>query len=623
MSGCATCSKGCHGPNVKSGGTKKAAERRVAVIGQPNCGKSMLFNRITKAGAYVGNWPGVTVDLLQATVDVDGQLVEFVDLPGLYDLEGYSEDERVVQNFLERNPLDLILVVANASQIDRQARMILQVKQLGIPAIVLLNMADEARNFGIQIDTQLLGQRWNLPTFLISAKYGQGFVEAFAEIALQLREPREVREPLKNIREHLSEQRPSESDLQAVLTDAVIMPPPDQVTRTDRIDRWMLHPVLGLPLFLVAMAVVFAFVWNIGLPSQDVAGVLTGWIQTYLIEPVINPLPDGLKDFILNGVWNGVATVASFVPLVVIFFFCMAAIEDSGYLSRAAFMMDAFMSKLGLDGRGFVMQIMGFGCNVPALMGTRVIRSRSMRLLNMMIIPFSLCSARLAVFVFIIAAVFPSSYGWVILFLLYVLSFASAFLAALILQRHRHFVSVEPFVLELPPYRMPTVKQVLLRGCGEVREFLRRATSFIILGCMAIWFLTNYPIGATGVHTWGGQIGQWMAPVMDPIGVVDAHLTLALIFGFIAKEVVLGALATIYAMNEDGVAQAIGQALTPADAIGFCVFTLLYTPCLSTVATIKAESKSWPFTIFSLVFSLVYAWAMAYVFRELAMIIGL
>ena len=623
MSGCATCSKGCHGPNIKRDASKREGQRRVAVIGQPNCGKSMLFNRITKAGAYVGNWPGVTVDLLPAIVDLDGQLVEFVDLPGLYDLEGYSEDEQVVQHFLERSVVDLILVVVNASQIDRQTRMILQVKQLGIPAIVLLNMADEARHFGIHIDPALLAQRWGMPTFLISAKYGQGFVEAFAGISSALQMPKQVREPLKEIRAHLQSARPSEVDIKSVLDGAVVMPPADQETRTDRIDRWMLHPVLGLPLFLLAMAVVFAVVWNIGLPSQDVANDVTGWIQTYLIEPVINPLPSGLKDFILNGVWNGVATVASFVPLVVIFFFCMAAIEDSGYLSRAAFMMDAFMSKLGLDGRGFVMQIMGFGCNVPALMGTRVIRSRSMRLLNMMIIPFSLCSARLAVFVFIIAAVFPTSYGWVILFALYLLSFASAFLAALILQRHKYFVSVEPFVLELPPYRLPTLKQVLIRGWGEVKEFLRRATSFIVLGCMAIWFLTNFPTGMTGVDTWGGQIGQWMAPVMDPIGVADPHLTLALIFGFIAKEVVLGALATIYAMSEDGVAQAIGQALTPADAIGFCVFTLLYTPCLSTVATVKAESKSWAFTTFSLVFSLLYAWIMAYLFRHLAMAVGL
>jgi ferrous iron transport protein B len=622
MSGCATCSKGCHGPNLAVKRSRSPAQKRVVVIGQPNCGKSTLFNRITRAGAHVGNWPGITVDLLQSTVDLDGQITEFVDLPGLYDLEGFSEDEQVAQRFLETTTVDLILVVANASQIDRQARMIMQVKELGIPTIVLLNMADEARHFGIQIKPDLLAQRWGLPTFLISAKYGQGFAHAFAEIAHILHGPKCTQPSLHDIRAHLAHHRPSDQAIQEVLSGAVIMPPPDLETRTDRIDRWLLHPILGLPLFLLAMLAVFAFVWYVGLPSQDVAGAITDAIQTYLIEPVIAPLSPGIQDFIINGMWSGVATVASFVPLVVIFFFCMAAIEDSGYLSRAAFMMDAFMSRLGLDGRGFVMQIMGFGCNVPALMGTRVIRSRAMRLLNMMIIPFSLCSARLAVFVFIIAAVFPGSYGWLVLFFLYLLSFASAFLAAVLLQRHKHFVSVEPFVMELPPYRMPTLKQILLRGWGEVREFLRRATSFIILGCMAIWFLTNYPVGTTGVNTWGGQIGQWMAPIMDPIGVVDAHLTLALIFGFIAKEVVLGALATIYGMSEAGVSEAIGQALSPADAIGFCIFTLLYTPCLSTIATVKAESKSWSFTLFSLVFSLLYAWVMAYFFRSVFTLMG-
>lgn len=605
----------------KSG--KRSVERRVAVVGQPNCGKSTLFNRITRASAFVGNWPGVTVDLLQATVELNGQVVEFVDLPGIYDFEGYSDDERVVQHFLEQTPVDLLLIVANASQIDRQMRMILQAKDLGIPAIVLLNMADEARHFGIQIDAERLTQRWELPTFLISAKYGQGMAEPLAAIADVLQSYEVRTTPLVHLHDRLRECHPTNAEVLGLLEGTVIMPPENVETRTDRIDHVLLHPIWGIPLFFAAMLLVFGFVWLVGLPSQDWAEALTTWLQGAVIEPLIAPLPEGLQNFILNGLWGGVATVASFVPLLVVFFFCMAAIEDSGYLSRAAFLMDAFMSKLGLDGRGFVMQIMGFGCNVPALMGTRVIRSRSMRLLNMLIIPFSLCSARLAVFVFIIAAIFPDSYGWVILFFLYVLSFVSAFLAALLLKRHRHFVSVEPFVLELPPYRLPTLQQVLLRGWGEVRHFLKRATSFIVLGCMAVWFLTNFPVGATGLETWGGQLGNWLQPIMRPIG-VDPYLTLALIFGFIAKEVVLGSLATIYAMSSnDLISQAIASTITPADAIGFCVFTLLYTPCLSTVATVRAESRSGRFTVFSLLFSLVYAWGMAYLFRHLALLMGL
>lgn len=594
-------------------------KRRVAILGQPNCGKSMLFNRITHAGARVGNWPGITVDLLSARVRLEDKLVEFVDLPGIYDLEGFSEDEQVVRTFLSTTACDLLVIVLNATQVDRQARMVMQAKTLGIPAIVVMNMADEARHLGIQIDVERLAARWQLPTHLISAKYGQGLKEMLNEVSHSLNDLRVNQALPIDINAKLAQQPVEQAHIQALTAGAIIMPPPDLETRTDRIDRVLLHPLFGIPLFFLSMLGVFYFIWFIGLPSQDLAEWATEWIQSALIEPVIAPLSETMQSLILEGVWGGVATVASFLPLIVVFFVVMAAIEDSGYLSRAAFMMDAWMSKVGLDGRGFVMQMMGFGCNVPALMGTRVIRSRPMRLLSMLVIPFSLCSARLAVFVFIIAAVFPEQHGALILFLLYVLSFVSAFIAAAMFSRQEQFIHAEPFVLELPPYRMPTLRQVLLRGWGEVRAFLSRATLFIIVGCVGVWALTHFPLGSTGLETWGGQLGAWLSPVMQPIG-IDPHLTLALVFGFIAKEIVVGSLATIYAMSEDGVTQAIASTVSAADAIGFCVFTLLYTPCLATIATIKAESKSWKYTIFSLLFSLVYAWCMALISRQIALL---
>lgn len=594
-------------------------KRRVAILGQPNCGKSMLFNRITHAGARVGNWPGITVDLLSARVRLEDKLVEFVDLPGIYDLEGFSEDEQVVRTFLSTTACDLLVIVLNATQVDRQARMVMQAKTLGIPAIVVMNMADEARHLGIQIDVERLAARWQLPTHLISAKYGQGLKEMLNEVSHSLNDLRVNQALPIDINAKLAQQPVEQAHIQALTAGAIIMPPPDLETRTDRIDRVLLHPLFGIPLFFLSMLGVFYFIWFIGLPSQDLAEWATEWIQSALIEPVIAPLSETMQSLILEGVWGGVATVASFLPLIVVFFVVMAAIEDSGYLSRAAFMMDAWMSKVGLDGRGFVMQMMGFGCNVPALMGTRVIRSRPMRLLSMLVIPFSLCSARLAVFVFIIAAVFPEQHGALILFLLYVLSFVSAFIAAAMFSRQEQFIHAEPFVLELPPYRMPTLRQVLLRGWGEVRAFLSRATLFIIVGCVGVWALTHFPLGSTGLETWGGQLGAWLSPVMQPIG-IDPHLTLALVFGFIAKEIVVGSLATIYAMSEDGVTQAIADTVSAADAIGFCVFTLLYTPCLATIATIKAESKSWKYTIFSLLFSLVYAWCMALISRQIALL---
>ncbi|MFG1295577.1 ferrous iron transport protein B [Xanthobacter variabilis] len=609
----------CCAPEVKLAPTDNKIPR-VALIGQPNTGKSMLYNRITGASAYVGNWPGITVSLSNARVKLGGREVEFVDLPGIYDLEGFSDDETVVANFLKAYPVDLVIVVVNASQIDRQILMPLQVRLLGLPAVVMLNMADEARKAGIEIDPAALSARLGVPVHLISAKYGHGFADAMVSVSAAL-DGRAGTKPVFANYESLRGTLMTEETLAETLHGAVAYPHEPPKTITDRLDRWLLHPILGLPIFFAVMLGVFYIVWSIGLPSQDWVGAVTDWIQSSILEPVLSLGPSWLQNFVINGIWLGVATVASFVPLIMLFFFCMAVVEDSGYLSRAAYLMDTWMRRLGLDGRAFVMQMMGFGCNVPALMGTRVMRSRPLRLLSMLIIPFSLCSARLAVFVFIISAVFSPVQGPLVLFSLYVISFVAAFLAAAIFSRSKQFKSTEPFVLELPPYRVPTLRQVWLRGFGELREFLHRATSFIILGTMGVWFLTNFPVDAEGLDTWGGQIGRFLQPVMAPIG-IDPYLTLALIFGFIAKEVVIGSLATIYAMSAGLVAQHIATTVSPAAAYSFCLFCLLYTPCLTTVATAKAESRSWGFMFFSLAISLVYAWLVAFVFYQSALLLG-
>ncbi|WP_180900085.1 ferrous iron transport protein B [Martelella soudanensis] len=593
---------------------------RIAMIGQPNTGKSMLYNRITGASAYVGNWPGITVSLSNARVSLSGRELEFVDLPGIYDLEGFSEDETVVADFLKTYAVDLVIIVINASQIDRQILMPLQVKQLGLPAVVMLNMADEARKADIQIDTEALSVRLGLPVHLISAKYGEGYPEAIASVDAALAARADTPPALADY-EGLRATLMSEETLAETLSGAVVYPENPPETLTAKLDRFLLHPVFGLPLFFAVMLLVFYIVWIIGLPSQDWVGAITGWIQSRILEPVLDLGPGWLKNFVINGIWLGVATVASFVPLIMLFFFCMAAVEDSGYLSRAAYLMDTWMRRIGLDGRSFVMQMMGFGCNVPALMGTRVMRSQPLRLLSMLIIPFSLCSARLAVFVFIIAAVFPPAQAPLVLFSFYVISFAAAFLAAAIFSRSKQFKNTEPFVLELPPYRVPTIRQVWLRGYGELREFLHRATNFIIIGTIAVWFLTNFPTNATGLDTWGGQLGELLQPVMAPIG-INPYLTLALIFGFIAKEVVIGSLSTIYAMSSGLVAHQIATTVSPAAAYSFCLFCLLYTPCLTTVATVKAESRSWWFMIFSLVVSLIYAWLVAFAFYQGALLLG-
>ncbi|MBZ8179452.1 ferrous iron transport protein B [Oscillatoria salina] len=593
------------------------AVKRVVLIGMPNCGKSTLFNRITGASAFVGNWSGVTVDLLQATIPINGESVEFVDLPGIYDLKSFSDDEKVVSYFLETFAIDLVLLVLNAAQIDRQIRLLLQLKALRLPAIALLNMADEAKRYGIEIATEELSQRLEMPVLLLSAKQGKGFRQAKQAIAQAL-DTQSQSYKVNNLNDCLSTAAPITSEAMSAILEGVVTFPSDlQRSLTSQLDRILLHPIAGLPLFFLGMFLVFCLIWTIGLPSQDIMGFLTSGFQEVILEPLIQPLPGVMQDLLINGIWNGVSTVASFVPLIFLFFVMMAILEDSGYLSRCAYLMDGLMVRLGLDGRSFVMQIMGFGCNVPALMGTRILRSRSLRLLTMLIIPFSVCSARLQVFVFIIAAIFPGFWGAIALFSLYLLSLIVAVITAVLLSGV--FKNDEPFVLELPPYRFPTIRHIFVRSWGEVQQFLSRASGFILLGCLAVWTLTNLPPGTTGLATLGGQIGQWLNPVMEPIG-IDPYLTLALIFGIIAKEVVVGSLAVIYGLNSTLVSQHLAISVTPAQAYSFCIFCLLYLPCLTTSATILNESKSWKFTLFSAGVSLLFAWMMSFLFYQGALL---
>ena len=296
-------------------------------------------------------------------------------------------------------------------------------------------------------------------------------------------------------------------------------------------------------------------------------------------------------------------------------------VEDSGYLSRAAFLVDALMAKMGLDGRGFVMVLMGFGCNVPALMGTRVMRSKNMRLLTMLVIPLSLCSARLQVFLFMTATLFTASQAPLVLFALYLVSFITIFITAILFKNQ--YKNSEPFILELPPYRFPTGRQIWLRGWQEVKYFLIRASKFITIGVILVWVLTHYPLDAAPASsaTLAGKIGDWFSVVLNPIG-IDSQLAITLIFGFVAKEIVIGALAVIYGLQGDALMHLMAQKLDWVQGMSFMLFTLIYTPCLSTIITLKNEAKSWAFALLSIVWSLMLAWIVSFAFYQSARWLG-
>jgi len=588
----------------------------VALVGMPNTGKSTLYNRLTGGNAVIANWPGLTVELLRGPMPADrrGQPYTLVDLPGIHDLSGSSEDEALVQRFLRRTPPALLLVVVNASQIAHQLRFVLQMGQQGIPLVVALNMSDESRRLGIAIDHQRLSAELGVAVLPISAKRNQGIhdlIDALHQRGERLPAAGEQPEPA-----HRS--LPAAQDLDArtdALAAATVSLPERLINRgTRRADRLLMHPVLGLVAFLVIVLAMFQLLYALGTPLQDRLGQLIDWTRLAVLEPLLQAAgtPEFLRGFLMDGVWLGVGTVATFLPIIFLFYVIMAVVEDSGYLPRAAFLMDGFMRWLGLDGRAFVLQVMGFGCNVPSIMGTRVIRDRGMRLLAMLCIPFSLCQARLTVFIFMAAVFFPRPW-WapgLVVFSFYGLSFLAAVITGLVFQRA--FPSREALILELPPYRSPSVVTILRRGWTATLNFLVTTRVFIVVGAAAIWLLTHLPPGAVqgSGATIADGIGAFFQPVLGPIGMNPA-LTVSLFFGFIAKEILLGAMAVIYATSETDLGGVISQTITPLQALSFMTFVLLYTPCLGTVAAQLQESKSRGFTALSLGWSLALAWILA------------
>ena len=582
--------------------------KRVALLGMPNTGKSTLFNRLTGAHAKVGNWPGLTVELLSARLLVGDQIVQLVDLPGIYDMQGFSDDEKVVTTFLETQSTDLLVVLLNTSQLDRQLSFVGQVLQQKIPVLLVMNMVDEAQKLGIHVDAEALRAQLGIPVCLISAKYGQGMERLLPAMREVLSAPLPAASETKDL---------APLPLEKIFASCISVPSQASHALTESLDRWLLHPWLGLPIFFAIMLLVFQGVFAIGKPLQDAAAWCFTEGRTVLLEPLMASWPLALQGLLLDGIYNGLSTVASFVPLIILFFVFMGIVEDTGYLSRAAYLMDALMSRFGLDGRSFVMLLMGFGCNVPALMGTRVIRSKGLRYLTMLVIPFSLCSARMQVFVFFIAALFSATQAPWVLLSLYVMSLLMAMLTSVLFKNK--YVNNDAFVLEMPPYRFPTMRQIVMRGWQEVRHFLNRASRFIVMGVLLVWVLTHFPFGvqAGSIDSWAGQMGHFMAPILSPLG-ISAELTIALVFGFVAKEIVIGSLAVIYGQEGPQLVDTIVQHLHWIQAYSFMLFVLIYTPCVSTIATIRNETQSIGFTTLSVLWPLAVAWAVSFVFYQTA-----
>ncbi|MDC0626359.1 ferrous iron transport protein B [Methylophilaceae bacterium] len=563
--------------------------KKIALIGMPNSGKSTFFNSISGASARIANWSGVTVDIESVRTLIFGEMVELIDLPGIYSLQSGSDDEVVVHKFLKNNQIDEIFFILNSTQIDRQILLASELLSMGYTLRILCNMNDEAKKSGIQIQYDKLQKRLQTPIHPISAKFKEGY-----EFLSKRQEEKKINGNSKKF-------------VESEIKNYISFPKTLDSSVTEKLDRFFLHPYFGLPIFFITLFFLFQIIYGVAEPIQDFLGGVFDYFGGLLQSNLALWLPNLLSSFIYDGMYLGITTVLTFIPVIIIFFLIMSFIENSGYLSRAAFLVDRMMEKMGLDGRSFVLILFGFGCNVPALMGTKIMRSKSIRYLSMLIIPFSLCSARLQVFLFFTAIFFEPKIGGLVLFSMYMISFLLIVFTAIIFKKDQS--EEESVLIEMPAYQLPTFRQNILTATHEVKHFLARASKFILGGVIIVWFLTNTYLSSD--LSVADFIGNTLNPIFDPIGIND-KLIIALIFGFIAKEIVIGALAVIFSGNDNTLPELLFNYITWQQAISFMIFTLIYTPCLSTIAVIKNQSKSNKLVLTSLVWSLVLAWLISF-----------
>jgi ferrous iron transport protein B len=622
----------------------------VALVGQPNVGKSTVFNILTGLSQHVGNWPGKTVEKKEGTHRADNVLIRIVDLPGTYSLTAFSEEERVARDFIIKEKPDLVVLILNAAALERGLYLLSEVLLLNRPVILAINMLDVASDQGIEIDTRALQDSLGIPVIPMVAKRNSGIKELVNQIATiasceykynpELPEVsadhQDIYEDiLKQVRPYIHEPYTSEwvtiklmegdpevstmvegkaqksawdeilnllikheDALHAVVNGrydwiekisraAVSRFKMGQVVLTDRIDHILTRPILGIPILLAVMAFVFFLTYAGGVPLQ---GWLNDQIQHFIkfCEPFTTGWPAWLQGLMLNGVIGGAGSVLTFLPILLIFFAIMAFLEDIGYMARAAFVMDRIMHLVGLHGKSFIPMCLGFGCNVPAVLGARIIETRKARMITLLLIPFVPCTARLAVLTLVSAAVFGSNaayVSWSILALnIAVLGIAGIFVNKTLWKQDA------PFIMELPIYHSPDIKTIMMVIWSRTISFIRKAGTVILGVSLIVWLLSYFPSGNVE-DSFLASFGKLLQPLGVPLG-LDWKMITALLTGLVAKENVVATLGVLYSVGREGLTNILPTIMSPESAAAFLVVMMLFIPCAATIAVLKKEMNS-------------------------------
>ncbi|MCQ2972749.1 MAG: ferrous iron transport protein B [archaeon] len=661
----------------------------IGLAGNPNVGKTTVFNQLTGMHQHVGNWPGKTVERAEGHFDFDGFHFDIVDLPGNYALSAHSIEEIVSRDFIVDENSDVIINVVDAANLERNLYLTVQMMELGANLVLALNMNKFAIKKEHIIDLKLISELLGFPVVEIDAKdkigfdnllstvknaidnpidsteklvYGNELKEHLADIvkliekdpsleklpsywvAVKLLENDEIivkkvedsiystqiQKEVVNVKKHLKDIFKQDSEeiianaryafIDGLMNEAVERPEVEKPSVTDKIDNILTNRILGLPIFLVIMYLIFQITFELGKPFQELFSVGVIYFGNF-IASILGP--HWYTSLLVDGVIAGVGGVLVFFPQIFIMFFMISVLEDTGYLARAAFVMDKVIHKfVGLHGKAFIPMILGFGCGVPGIMATRTLENEKDRILTMMIIPFMSCSSRLPVYALFIGAFF-SAYQGPVLFSIYLLGIVVAIIVARILKKTIFRGISAPFVMELPTYKLPSFKGVLLHTWEKAFGFVKKAGTIILGASIVVWLLSSLPLGVKyGSQTSIiGQIGTFISPVFAPLGFGQWHASVAILFGVVAKEVVVGIYSSIFSSSVS-LTGALQGLFTPLSAFSFMVFILLYVPCIPALTTIKQETNSWKWPMFMVCITTVTAYIVSFLVYNCGLLLG-
>ncbi|MCI9302564.1 ferrous iron transport protein B [Clostridium sp.] len=574
--------------------------KNVALLGNPNVGKTTLFNSLTGSNQRVGNWAGVTVDKKEGFFDD----FKIVDLPGIYAMDTFSNEEKISKEFLENGQVDLILNIIDASNIDRNLYLTMQLKQFKKPIILAVNMIDVAEKKGINIDYKKLEKLLNVTVVPIQASKEQGI----DDVKKALKDANLNK--IDNTDYNFSNEKEAYTYIENLLSECTKRNNKTIKTVKEKLDNIMLNSWLAYPIFFIIMALTFqiTFSW-IGQPLSDLLDSLLNDSLLPIIENLLQGSSPWFQSLIIDGIIGGVGGILVLLPIILSLFTCITILEDSGYMARVAFIMDKIMRKMGLSGKAFIPMIVGFGCSVPAIMTARTLESEKDRKLTALLIPLMSCNARLPVYSIFAAVFFPNSIGLVVASL-YFLGILLAFILGIIFKHTIFKNEEEPLLIELPEYKLPSLKNLLNQLYEKTKSFLMKAGTLIFAMSIILWFLSNFNFsGMTDVNdSILASVGGFIAPIFKPLGFGNWQSSVSLLTGLIAKETVVSSMSVIFAGDLQVM---LPLHFTSLSALSFLVFVLLYTPCITVVGTMKKEFGT-KLTLFSVTYQLVLAWIVAF-----------